>query len=139
MLVPVFQLAIVILLDGNAVKIERKVLQFVQTTKISIFMAENADQRVFRFGQSEQSVLLGYGIDQVWLVHLLKLQGLHINDKAVSDIALLHPVKGRMDIFDVNELNVRDNSVFRTKIQHLLCFRQAACAGSGNHLVACSQ
>ena len=81
-------------------------LQFVQNVESSIFVAKDADQRMFGFGQSEQSVLLGYGIDKVWLVHFLKLQGLHINDKSVSDIALLHPVEGGMDIFDVNQLNV---------------------------------
>ena len=81
-------------------------LQFAQNVESSIFVAKDADQRMFGLGQSEQSVLLGYGIDKVWLVHFLKLQGLHINDKSVSDIALLHPVEGGMDIFDVNQLNV---------------------------------
>jgi hypothetical protein len=69
MAMPVLQSAVIIRFDGYAVKVQGKMLQIDQAGVISMFMPEYADQRMFRLRQSEQPVLLGYGIDEVWLVH----------------------------------------------------------------------
>lgn len=46
--------------------------QFHQALVIGLFMPENTDHRMLRFGQSEQPVLLGYSINEIRLFHFFK-------------------------------------------------------------------
>src|SRR5882757_3417225 len=45
------------------------------------------------------------------------LKSSHVNDKAVAYVPLEHTVVGRLDIFDVDQLDIRDDPMFRAVIQ----------------------
>ena len=50
----------------------------------------------------------------------------HVDDEPVPHVAFQHSVVGRVDVLDVNQLNIGDDVVFRAEIQHLLRFSNAA-------------
>ena len=64
------------------------------------------------------------------------LQSAVVDDEAITDVALLHPLKCGVDVLDGNLLNLGDNVVLAAEIEHLLRLLDAADARAGDDLAA---
>src|SRR5882757_1921969 len=51
------------------------------------------------------------------------LERRHVDDEAILDVALLHPVEGLLDVLHADRLDIRGDALLGAEIQHLLSLR----------------
>jgi hypothetical protein len=57
---------------------------------------------------------------------ILIFQRLHINDKAIFDVAFEHTFIGAVDILHFNQFHISNDMMHPTKVKHLLSFGDSA-------------
>jgi hypothetical protein len=59
-------------------------------------------------------------------IHVSVLQRGVVDDEAILHVAALHPVIGRIDLLDRDQLDIGDHALLRAEVEHLLRFGNAA-------------